>query len=117
MPLSLLALSGLFYLIRECNLDYPDLYAKLYSLLTPATLHSPQRSHFLRLLDTFLSSSHLPSVLVASFIKRLARLCLIAPPAASVAILPFVYNLFQKHPLCTFMKAHPSRAMSCDRAS
>ncbi|RYP90349.1 hypothetical protein DL770_003496 [Monosporascus sp. CRB-9-2] len=60
-------------------------------------------SRFLRLLDTFLSSTHLPAVLVASFIKRITRLCLNAPPAAIVAVIPWIYNLFKKHPLCTFM--------------
>lgn len=100
---SLLALSGVFYLIQERNLDYPLFYHKLYSLLDADILHSKHRSRFLRLLDTFLSSTHLPAVLVASFIKRITRLCLNAPPAAIVAVIPWIYNLFKKHPLCTFM--------------
>ena len=100
---SLLALSGVFYLIQERNLDYPSFYRKLYSLLDADILHSKHRSRFLRLLDTFLSSTHLPAVLVASFIKRITRLCLNAPTAAIVAVIPWIYNLFKKHPLCTFM--------------
>ncbi|KAI0433421.1 nucleolar complex protein [Xylaria sp. FL1042] len=101
--LSLLALSGVFYLIESRNLDYPSFYQKLYSLLDADILHSKHRSRFLRLLDTFLASTHLPASLVASFIKRLARLCLNAPPSAIVAIIPWIYNLLKKHPLCTFM--------------
>jgi U3 small nucleolar RNA-associated protein 19 len=101
--LSLLALSGVFYLIQSRNLDYPSFYQKLYSLLDADILHSKHRSRFLRLLATFLSSTHLPAALVASFIKRLARLCLNAPPAAIVAVVPNVYNLMKSHPLCTFM--------------
>ncbi|TPX15655.1 uncharacterized protein E0L32_004353 [Thyridium curvatum] len=101
--MSLLALSGVFYLIQERNLDYPSFYAKLYSLLDADILHSKHRSRFFRLLDTFLASSHLPAQLVASFIKRLARLCLNGPPSAVVAIVPWFYNLFKKHPTCTFM--------------
>ncbi|KAI0490076.1 CBF/Mak21 family-domain-containing protein [Xylaria cf. heliscus] len=101
--LSLLALSGVFYLIQSRNLDYPSFYHKLYSLLDCEILHSKHRSKFLRLLDTFLASTHLPAALVASFIKRLTRLCLNAPPSAIVAVIPWVYNLFKKHPLCTFM--------------
>ncbi|KAI1324031.1 nucleolar complex protein [Xylariaceae sp. FL0255] len=100
---SLLALSGVFYLIQHRNLDYPSFYQKLYSLLDPEILHSKHRSKFLRLLDTFLASTHLPAALVASFIKKLTRLCLNAPPAAIVSIIPLCYNLFKKHPLCTFM--------------
>ncbi len=101
--ISLLALSGVFYLIQERNLDYPLFYTKLYSLLDSKVLHSKYRSRFFRLLDTFLSSSHLPAVLVASFIKRLARLALNAPPAAIVVIIPWFYNVFKKHPMTTFM--------------
>jgi U3 small nucleolar RNA-associated protein 19 len=100
---SLLALSGVFYLIQERNLDYPSFYRKLYSLLDPNVLHSKHRSRFFRLLDTFLASTHLPAVLVASFIKRLSRLTLNAPPAGIVAVVPWIYNLLKRHPTCTFM--------------
>lgn len=101
--LASLALSGLFYLIQERNLDFPHFYPKLYGLLDDTILHSKHRTRFLRLLNTFLASTHLPAVLVASFIKRLSRLCLRAPPAAIVAIVPWVYNLLKAHPVCTFM--------------
>jgi U3 small nucleolar RNA-associated protein 19 len=100
---SLLALSGVFYLIQEKNLDYPSFYRKLYSLLDSEILHSKHRSRFFRLLDTFLASTHLPAVLVASFVKRLARLTLYAPPSGIVAVVPWIYNLLRKHPTCTFM--------------
>lgn len=109
--MSLLALSGVFYLIQERNLDYPAFYAKLYSLLDADILHSKYRSRFFRLLDTFLSSSHLPAALVASFIKRLARLSLNAPPSAIVTIIPWMYNLFKKHPTCTFMMHRVPRSV------
>jgi len=100
---SLLALSGLFYLIKEKNLDYPSFYTKLYSLLDSNVLHSKHRSRFFRLLDTFLASTHLPAALVASFIKRLSRLTLHAPPAGIVVVVPWIYNLLKEHPACTFM--------------
>ncbi|KAK8050647.1 hypothetical protein PG994_012377 [Apiospora phragmitis] len=101
--ISILALSGVFYLIQHRNLDYPSFYQKLYSLLDNDILHSKHRSRFLRLMDTFLQSTHLPAVLVSSFIKRLARLALNAPPAAIVAVIPWMYNTFKAHPSCTFM--------------
>ena len=100
---SLMALSGLFYLIQEKNLDYPQFYHKLYSLLDADVLHSKHRSRFFRLLDTFLSSTHLPAALVASFLKRLSRLSLNAPPSAIVVVVPWIYNLLKSHPACTFM--------------
>ncbi|KAH8732711.1 CBF/Mak21 family-domain-containing protein [Phaeosphaeriaceae sp. PMI808] len=100
---SLLALSGLYYLISEKNLDYPSFYLKLYSLLDENLLHSKHRSRFFRLLDTFMASTHLPAALVASFLKRLSRLALHAPPAGIVVVIPWVYNMFKRHPACTFM--------------
>ncbi len=100
---SLMALSGLFHLMQEKNLDYPQFYAKLYSMLDGNLLHSKHRSRFSRLLDTFLASTHLPAALVASFIKKLSRLCLFAPPSGIVIVVPFIYNLFQNHPSCTVM--------------
>jgi U3 small nucleolar RNA-associated protein 19 len=107
--LSLLSLSGVFYLIQERNLDYPSFYTKLYSLLDRDLLHSKHRSRFFRLLDTFLASSHLPAALVASFIKQLSRLTLNAPPGAIVIVVPWIYNLFRKHPQCTLMMHRETR--------
>lgn len=108
---SLMALSGLFYLIQERNLDYPFFYKKLYSLLDAGLLHSKHRSEFFRLLDIFLGSSHLPAALVASFIKRLSRLSLNAPPSGIVIVIPWIYNLLKKHPYCTFMIHRELRGM------
>jgi U3 small nucleolar RNA-associated protein 19 len=101
--MSLLALSGLFHLMREKNLDYPLFYRKVYSLLDDGLLWSKHRSRVFRLLDVFLASTHLPASLVASFIKRLSRLALRAPPAGIVMVIPWIYNLFKTHPTCTFM--------------
>lgn len=101
--LSLLALSGVFYLIQERNLDYPSFYGKLYELVDRDILHSKHRSRFFRLLDTFLASTHLPAALVASFLKRLSRLALNAPPSAIVFVVPWIYNQLRRHPSCTFM--------------
>ncbi|QDS68101.1 hypothetical protein FKW77_010129 [Venturia effusa] len=100
---SLLALSGLFYLVQEKNLDYPSFYSKLYSQLDDTLLQSKHRSRFFRLLDTFMSSTHLPAALVASFIKRLARLSLAAPPGSIVVVVPWIYNMFKRHPQASFM--------------
>lgn len=112
--LSLLALSSIFHLMTQRNLDYPDFYPKLYSLLDADVLHSKHRSRFFRLLNTFLSSTHLPAAMVASFTKRLARLALQAPPGAIVWIVPWVYNTLKQHPACTFMlhrTYHPSHKL------
>ncbi|KAJ5625512.1 hypothetical protein N7510_001821 [Penicillium lagena] len=84
--MSLLALSGLFYLIQEKNLDYPQFYQKLYSLLNADLLHSKHRSRLSR-------QFHQASVPAGA--ER--------APSAIVVIVPFIYNFFKSHPTCTFM--------------
>nr|XP_056715508.1 nucleolar complex protein 4 homolog [Euleptes europaea] len=114
--ISLLALNGLFVLILHHNLEYPDFYKKLYSLLDPSIFYVKYRARFFRLLDLFLSSSHLPSYLVAAFAKRLARLALAAPPDALLMVIPFICNLLRRHPSCKVLVHRPGgpEEMSAD---
>ncbi|KAJ1873164.1 Maturation and nuclear export of 40S ribosomal subunits interacting protein [Coemansia sp. RSA 990] len=97
---SLLALNGLFTLITEHNLNYPQFYEKLYALFDRNLFHVKYRARFFRLLEVFLGSSHLPAYLIAAFIKRMARLALFAPPAGIVTAIPMIYNLLKSHPSC-----------------
>lgn len=53
---------------------------------------------------------YLPAALIAAFIKRMARLSLTAPPAASVIIIPFIYNLLKRHPTCMAL-IHSNKAI------
>ncbi|XP_019738183.1 nucleolar complex protein 4 homolog [Hippocampus comes] len=106
--ISLLALNGLFVLMHEHNLDYPDFYKKLYNLLEPSIFHVKYRARFFHLANLFLSSSHLPVYLVAAFAKRLARLALTAPPTALLIVLPFIYNLIRRHPSSRVLIHKPS---------
>ncbi|XP_063820747.1 nucleolar complex protein 4 homolog isoform X2 [Pseudophryne corroboree] len=98
--ISLLALNGLFVLIHQHNLEYPDFYKKLYSLLDPSVFHVKYRARFFHLANLFLSSTHLPVYLVAAFAKRLSRLSLTAPPQVLLMIIPFICNLIRRHPAC-----------------
>lgn len=99
----ILALNSLYELMKNYNLEYPDFYSKLYSLLTPELLYTKYRSRFFRLCDLFLSSTHLSANLVASFIKKLARISLTASASGVVIIIPFIYNLLKRHPTCMIM--------------
>ncbi|KAF0509118.1 CBF-domain-containing protein [Gigaspora margarita] len=105
--ISLLALNGLFTLIHEHNLDYPDFYKKLYNLFDRNLMHVKYRSRFFRLVDLFLSSTHLPVQLVASFIKRMSRLSLTSPPHGIVILIPLIYNLIRRHPSCMVLIHRP----------
>jgi U3 small nucleolar RNA-associated protein 19 len=101
--ISLLALSSLFTLIRKHNLDYPSFFEKLYSLLDQRVLHISYRRRFLRLLNTFMQSTMLPSYVVAAYVKRVSRLALYAPASSILWVLPFCYNMLKQHPTCRVM--------------
>ncbi|KAK3749015.1 hypothetical protein RRG08_056923 [Elysia crispata] len=98
--ISLMSLQGLFILMTQYNLDYPDFYTKLYSMFEPQVFSARYKARFFLLADTFLTSTHLPSYLVAAFAKRLARLSLHAPTPALYISLPFIMNLISRHPAC-----------------
>ncbi|ODV89606.1 hypothetical protein CANCADRAFT_141267 [Tortispora caseinolytica NRRL Y-17796] len=102
-PVSVLALNSLFRLMQDRNLEYPDFFKKLYGLLNEDLFIVRYRSRFFRLFDLFMTSTHLSASMVASFIKRLSRLSLTAPPSAIVTILPMIYNLLKRHPSCMIM--------------
>ena len=46
---------------------------------------------------------HLPATLLASFVKRLARLSLNASPSAIIMVIPFTYNILKRHPALMVM--------------
>ncbi|KAF8329231.1 CBF/Mak21 family-domain-containing protein [Amanita rubescens] len=99
----LLAFNALFTLMKDYNLDYPSFYTRLYAFLDRNVLHLKHRARFFRMTELFLSSSHLPAAILASFVKRLSRLSLSAPPAAIVMIIPFTYNILKRHPALMVM--------------
>ena len=80
------------------NLEYPELYTKLYPLFTPEALHVKYMAGFLHLTDSFLTSIHLSAYLAAAFIKRLVRLCLTAPSTSIPMAIRFIHNLMIRHP-------------------
>jgi len=99
----LIALNSLFVLMKEYNLDYPSFYTRLYAFVVRDVLHLKHRARFFRMAELFLSSTHLPATLLASFIKRLSRLSLNAPPSAIIMIIPFTYNILKRHPALMVM--------------
>jgi len=97
---SMLSLNGLFVLITKHNLDYPHFYHQLYHLMDDYIFFVKYRQEFWQLTSTFLRSTHLSSQIIASFIKKLARLALKAPPDGCLVVMALIYNLLQKHPQC-----------------
>lgn len=106
--ISLLSLSPLYILMHKCNLEYPNFFGQLYRILDSAIIYIKHRSRFLFWLDLFLTSTHLPATIVASFVKRLSRICLVSTPDTILILLPFIGNLFIRHPLIKCMLNHQS---------
>ena len=98
--IALLALNGLFLLIQNYNLDYPDFFKKLYNLLDADTFGAQYRDRFLALTDLFLTSMNLPGYMAAAFIKRLARISLKVSADGIRVILVMIENLMKRHPSC-----------------
>lgn len=95
----ILALDGLFSLVTEHGLEYPEYYKQLYQLVTPTLFYVRYRTRFFRLLDRSISRNELlPAQTVAAFIKRLLRASLQAPPAGILTALAMASNWIRKHP-------------------
>lgn len=111
---SVLSLSGLFYLITRHNLGDPEVigtgvpgesatpharyFVRLYQLLTPETLALKYRARFQRLLLTSFQSTLLPASMATAFAKkcmRCAALC--SHPGTVMWLLAAAYNLIQRH--------------------
>lgn len=105
----ILSLGSLYDLMKTYNLEYPDFYRKLYSLLKPDILLSRYRSRFIRLCDLFLTSTHISANLVASFIKKFARLSIYSSAAGTIIVIPLIYNLLKRHPSCMIMIHNPHK--------
>lgn len=95
--LAALSLKSVFYMMTHHNLDVPDFYAKLYAIIAPEVLSSKHRDEFAIVTEQFLMSNYLPSATVASFVKRISRISLVAPPAALLVLMPLAYNLLYRH--------------------
>lgn len=96
-----LALDGIFTLITENGLEYPDFYKQLYRLISPRALYAKYRTRFFSLLTKCLMRNEmLPAHLVAAFCKRLCRSAMSAPPPGILFVLALVSNLLRKHPEC-----------------
>ncbi len=101
--------------MQHHGLDCPKYYTKLYNLIAAQTvptlygngvksifaMESDTKQRFLRLLDLSLRAPTLPSKLIASFIKRLARQCInfqVTEPSDTLFCLSLILNLTKRHP-------------------
>lgn len=56
-PIGLLALQGVFILVTKHNLDYPNIFTKLYSMFEPEIFHTKYKARLFYLSDLFLKST------------------------------------------------------------
>jgi len=97
-PIAVLGLQGIFILVKDYNLECPDIYGKLYNFFTTDMFNYRYKIRLFYLADIFLRSTHLPELLVAAFVKRMARLSLVAPPTDILIMAAFIGNLLIRHP-------------------
>lgn len=55
--IGLLALHGVFILVTKHNLEYPNIFTKLYSMFEPEIFHTKYKARLFYLADLFLSST------------------------------------------------------------
>jgi len=78
--------------------DIPELFPKLYSLLSADTLPEAPRSQLFPLLSAMLESSIIPQQWIAAFVKRLARVAVLSTDhSVSLWAVTAVYSLAQKN--------------------
>jgi len=56
-PVGVLALQGIFILVTKHNLEYPNIFTKLYSMFEPEIFHTKYKARLFYLSDLFLSST------------------------------------------------------------
>jgi hypothetical protein len=95
---ALLSLKSLFVISTTINVEVPEFYPKLYALLQPSVFLVAHRAELFQLTDVFLSSEYLPLSVAASFLKKLARLALTAPPQGALICLQLIFNILRRHP-------------------
>jgi U3 small nucleolar RNA-associated protein 19 len=96
----MLALNGIFVLVTQHGLEYPQFYERLYQMTTADAFAAKHRAQFFKLADLFLASGLVPAYTAAAFAKKMARLALSAPPAGAMTAIAFIHNLIRRHPSC-----------------
>ncbi|CCW60537.1 unnamed protein product [Phytomonas sp. EM1] len=98
--ISVMALQGLFVLMLDHGLEYPQFYEQLYSLITPDAFASRHRYQMFQLLFLSMTSFRVPSYIAASVVKKVLRISLAAPAPVLSFVLPFTRKVLQIHPNC-----------------
>ncbi|XP_048005760.1 nucleolar complex protein 4 homolog [Leguminivora glycinivorella] len=96
--ISMIALRGIMELVTEHDIDFPDIYDRLYGMFEPDMFATRSKRRLIHIADVFLSSTRVPETMIASFAKRLARLALVASPEDAQELLRLIANMVHRHP-------------------
>jgi hypothetical protein len=103
----ILSLSGLFILITKFKLDYSNYYNFLYKTLSlknydengvKTVFDSKYRNRLYKILELSLKSTTVPIMVILSFIKKLARICLTTSANNIAILLGIIQNIIRLHP-------------------
>lgn len=106
--ISLLSLNGIFVLMTEHGFEFEQFYQKLYTIVTPDLFQTKHRFRVFELCFVFLKSPHVPSYILASFVKKFSRLSLSAPSSSCLFILAIVHNLLRRNPSIRCLQNRPN---------
>lgn len=102
-----LSLSGLFILLTKYKLDYSNYYNMLYKTISQkfydscgikTVFDSKNRNRLYKILELSLKSSTVPIIVILSFIKKLAKICLTTTSNNIAIILGIIKNIIKHHP-------------------
>ncbi|XP_063545827.1 nucleolar complex protein 4 homolog [Cydia strobilella] len=96
--IGMIALRGVMELVIEHDIDFPDIYDRLYGMFEPDMFATRSKRRLIHITDVFLSSTRVPETIIASFAKRLARLALVASPEDAQELLRLIANMVYRHP-------------------
>ena len=91
-------IEGLFKLIVEFNLDYPDFFDSLYRLMNPSIFSAKYRAKFFNLLTKSLKSTNISAYMAASFIKRFAQISIFGPSPTAIFCISQIASMIRSHP-------------------
>ena len=97
--------------MTQDGLEFQPFYEHVYALLGSFEFmfsNSRSTKRFLTLLENVLSSSLLPTYVLGSFVKRIARVSLVAPSHVVLVLLHLTYNVIRRNPSLVVLIHNPT---------
>ncbi|KAF1741199.1 hypothetical protein MXB_2978, partial [Myxobolus squamalis] len=108
---------GLIHLMLKHNIECPDFYPKLYQHLVndvEKSIDCNTKMKLWRALEMVLQSTHLPTYILASFIKLLARKTLFSELPDVIIILNIVGKMLSVHEPTRYLLSSSNQSQTSD---